>query len=94
MTKNNNDNSKSANSIRTHWLFKLDDAAFICLNEIEHTKCKGLKIKTHMHTHALQLKYAHFKCAATTMTSDEVAVKNTNTKNNNDNNDADEALQT
>lgn len=25
----------------THWLFKLNDAAFICLSEIEHTKCKG-----------------------------------------------------
>lgn len=41
--KNNNGNGKSANSIRTHWLFKLNDATFICLSEIEHTKCKAMQ---------------------------------------------------
>lgn len=42
--KNNNDNGKSANNIRTHCVFKLNDA-FICSSEIEHTKCKMLKIE-------------------------------------------------
>lgn len=45
--QNNNDNGKLACSIYAHSLFKLNDAAFICLSEIEHTKCKAIRIKTY-----------------------------------------------
>lgn len=45
--QNNNDNGKLPCSIYAHSLFKLNDAAFICLSEIEHTKCKAIRIKTY-----------------------------------------------